>query len=329
MTKKASRMQAVILAAGRGRRLEPITLTHSKAMTPILGVPIVQRLIEKIHAAGLNNFIVVRPPDDQGMEALLKNLNGADGMEIKSCVQPEPKGTADALSRAAHLIHSDFILSSCDNLYPHAHFSALVQTFLEKNPSVVMTICKLKPGDLDKAAGVKLKGNEVTEIKEKPGEGSGPWDAISKFLFALDRRVLDYISKVQESSRHERESQDAIHDLIEKLRPGRIPLGIFVEHFLHLTSAQDLLKIHEHYLSEHKPFTLHPEAVLEESVEILEPVMIEKGAVIGEGSVIGPMVYVGPGARIGKKSKLQRCIVYPRSVVCEQACVEAEVILGK
>ena len=44
MVKKPVDLEVVILAAGRGRRLEPITLSHSKAMTPILGVPIIERL---------------------------------------------------------------------------------------------------------------------------------------------------------------------------------------------------------------------------------------------------------------------------------------------
>jgi len=329
MKKTADRLQAVILAAGRGRRLEPITLNHSKAMTPILGVPIIQILLEKFRAVGLKRFVVVRPPDDRDMESLLKKLNGVNELEIQTCVQPEPKGTADALLCARNLIQSDFIISSCDNLYPLAHFQSLVDTFLHQQPSVVMTLCRIKPGGLNKAAGVKLKGNEVTELKEKPGENSGPWDAISKFLFALDRGIMDLLGEVKESKRGEKESQEAIRWLIEKLRPNRIPLGIFVEHYLHLTNAEDLIKIHEHYLSEHKPFTLHPEAVVEERVEILEPVMIEKGARIGQGSVIGPMVYIGPDAQIGSKSRLERCIIYPRSVICDQACKSAEVILGK
>ncbi len=329
MKKKSGSLQAVILAAGRGRRLEPITLTHSKAMTPILGVPIIQRLLEKFRSVGVSNFVVVRPPDDRDMESLLKKLNGADGVEIKSCVQDEPNGTADALLCAREMIHSDFILSSCDNLYPLTHFQGLVDTFLHQHASVVMTLSKIKPGDLSKAAGVRLQGREVTEIREKPGENSGDWDAISKFLFALDIGVLEFLEQVKESRRGEKESQDAIHWLIEKLKPGRVPLGIFVEHYLHLTCALDLIKIHEHYLSEHKPYTLHPEAVVEERVEILEPVMIEQGAVIGEGSVIGPLVYIGSNAQVGKESRLERCIVYPRSIVRDQTCKIAEVIICK
>jgi len=329
MKRKPDQLQAVILAAGRGRRLEPITLTHSKAMTPIIGKPMVQLLIEKLYAVGLRRFVVVRAPDDRDMESLLKSLNSKQDLEIKSCIQPEPKGTADALLCARDLIEKDFILSSCDNLYPHSHFQSLVHTYLNEHPSVIMTLCRIKPGDLNKAAGVKLNGKQVIEIKEKPGENSGSWDAISKFLFALDKRILEFLDNVPESKRGEKEAQEPIKWLIEKLKPKRVPIGIFVEHYLHLTTEQDLLKIHEHYLSEHKPFTIHPEAVLEKSVELKEPVMIEKGAVIGEGSLIGPMVYIGPNARIGRQSKLQRCIVYPCCALSDRACLSAEVIMNK
>ena len=45
-------MQGVILAAGKGSRLQPITLKRSKAMVPILGKPIVERVMEDLAANG-------------------------------------------------------------------------------------------------------------------------------------------------------------------------------------------------------------------------------------------------------------------------------------
>jgi len=329
MVKKAPELETVILAAGRGRRLEPVTLTHSKAMTPILGVPIIERLIKSFSLTGIKRFIVVRAPHDTQMESALAGLNGYDNMEIVSCIQHEPKGTADALGCAKKLIEKNFVLTSCDNLYPEIHFQRLVHDWTELNPSAILTLGNIRPGDLDKAAGVKLKGKEVVEIKEKPGEGTGPWDAISKFLFVLDRSVLDQLDQVRESRRGEKEMQTAIEQMVEKLKPHKKPLGIFVQRYLHLTSAEDLLKIHEHYLHEHKPFSVHPEARLERDVQILEPVMIEKGVMIGEAASIGPDVYIGHDSRVGRKARLERCVIYPGIHIHDHECRTSEVIISR
>jgi NDP-sugar pyrophosphorylase family protein len=263
------------------------------------------------------------------MESALAGLNGYDDLEIATCIQHEPKGTADALNCAQKLIEKDFILTSCDNLYPEIHFQRLVDEWIEHHPSAILTLSNIKPGDLAKAAGVKLKGKEVVEIREKPGENSGPWDAISKFIFVLDRAVMDFIAQVKESKRGEKEAQSAIELMIEKHKPARKPIGIFVQRYLHLTSAEDLIKIHEHYLHEHKPFSVHPECRLEAGVEICEPVMIEKGAMIGEGAKIGPNVYIGHGVKVGKQASLERCIIYPGVHIHENECRKSEVIVAK
>ena len=329
MVKKPVELEVVILAAGRGRRLEPVRLTHSKAMTPILGVPIIERLIQTFHSIGLKRFVVVRAPHDMQMENAVCSLNGYDNLEIRTCIQHEPKGPADALKCAKKLVSSDFILTSCDNLYPEIHFSRLIKEWQEHKPSAILTLSNIRPGDLNKAAGVKLRGKEVLDFKEKPGENSGDWDAISKFIFVLDCSLMDFIDRVPESKRGELEAQEAIRLMIDKLKPGRKPMGIFVQRYLHLTSAEDLLKITEHYLAEHRPYGVHPGAKVHEGAQIEEPVMIEKDAVVCEGAKIGPNVYIGAGARVGKKVKLSRCIVYPGAHIEECECRQSQVIICK
>src|SRR3972149_8925949 len=55
---------AVVLAAGRGTRLHPITNHRSKAMLPILGVPMIERILQTLASNGLKEFIIVARPDD-------------------------------------------------------------------------------------------------------------------------------------------------------------------------------------------------------------------------------------------------------------------------
>lgn len=57
-------MQGIILAAGQGERLRPITLTRSKAMAPVVGKPITERVMETLVANGMDDIVLVISPDD-------------------------------------------------------------------------------------------------------------------------------------------------------------------------------------------------------------------------------------------------------------------------
>ena len=64
-------MQAVILAAGIGTRLYPLTQNRSKAMQPVLGMPIVGRVMENLLEHQIEDFIlVVNPNDNQTLRYL-------------------------------------------------------------------------------------------------------------------------------------------------------------------------------------------------------------------------------------------------------------------
>jgi len=321
-------LQAVILAAGKGRRLNPITLTHSKAMTLILGVPIIQRIIEGLSGAGFQEFIVVRSPLDLALEDLVQELNEKSGLKIKICIQAKPKGTADALLSAKNLIKSDFLLSSCDNLFPESHFQKLIEQWQKQRPKAIFSLGKIRPGALNQSAGVRLKGNQVIEFQEKPGEISGHWDAIAKFLFLLKREVVDYLEQARESRSGEKEVQEAIRMMLKKYLPQNKAIGIFAKDYFHLSSVQDLLQIYEYYFIHHKPFSVHPQAQIEPEVEIQEPVMIEPGASIQKGSKIGPMVYIGKDAQIGREVQLQNCIIYPKAKIPDKVELKDRVILS-
>ena len=84
-------MQAVILAAGKGSRLHPITTNRSKAMLPILGKPIVERVMEHLAINGIRDFILVVSPDDLQITRYFQcecRLNA----EVHFVYQPERRG---------------------------------------------------------------------------------------------------------------------------------------------------------------------------------------------------------------------------------------------
>jgi len=89
-------LKAVILAAGEGNRMRPLTYTRPKVMLPIANKPILEHLLLEAKQAGIKEFILVTGYHDEQVRDYFGN--GAKwGVTIDYCNQRRQLGTADAL----------------------------------------------------------------------------------------------------------------------------------------------------------------------------------------------------------------------------------------
>lgn len=313
-------MQAVILAAGRGSRLQPITNTRSKPMLPILGKPIVQRVMENLASGGLDDFILVVNPQDKEIKEHFLTLD----VNSKIVEQPKQLGMGDALRNTAPLIKEDFVLSACDYLVTKEDVQGLVTRFVErKGLGALLSLIRIPIKDSIKTAIVTLKGDRVTNIVEKPPPDQARSNISSLPLYCFSKGILDYLPRVQISTRGEFELQDAIQMMISE---GEEISGIFLHSYLALTSENDLLELNRSLLrsSTDEPY-INPTKVGRET-ELFPPLRIEEGTVIGSGSTIGPEVYIERNARIGDGVHLQKAVVLRGAVIPDGAQLSKQVI---
>src|SRR5690348_2819350 len=87
------RVEAVVMAAGEGRRLRPLTERFAKPVLPIDGRPVVVTLLHELRAAGIDRVTVVTGHLAEQVERLL------DGFDVRFVRQPDPLGSADAVRR--------------------------------------------------------------------------------------------------------------------------------------------------------------------------------------------------------------------------------------
>jgi glucose-1-phosphate thymidylyltransferase len=87
------RVEAVVMAAGEGRRLRPLTERYAKPILPIDGRPVVVTLLHELHATGIDRVTVVTGHLAEQVESLL------DGLAVRFVRQPERHGSADAVRR--------------------------------------------------------------------------------------------------------------------------------------------------------------------------------------------------------------------------------------
>jgi len=299
-------MQGVILAAGKGSRLHPITLQRSKAMVPVLGKPLVERVMEDLRANGVDDFVLVVSPDDRDIQRYFRDESTLEA-DVRFVYQTERLGMADALRKAVPLLSGDFMLSACDNLTSADYVGQMLAAWQqEPRPNAVLSLMPVSRDRISSTGIVELDGEWVMRIVEKPTPEEAPSNLSSLPLYCFGQKLLDYLPQVELSPRGEYELQDAIQMLIE--REGRVR-GVFVERRLTVTGPADLLQINRHYLlsgddrPQLAPSTVGP------NTRLVTPLHIESGVVIGADCTIGPNVYIERDCQIGTGSNIRDAVV--------------------
>ncbi len=275
-------MQALILAAGKGERLRPLTETRPKVMLPIANKPILQHNLEQLKGMVDSAIIVVGY-----MGSAVRQHFGDEfhGIRLSYVEQKEQLGTGHAVMQAKRSLSGRFILMMGDDLYRKADIKECIKSDL-----AILTM----PGDTRNFGACVAKGGMLADIVEKSEKP--PSNLMNTGLYVLDERVFG--QEMKKSPRGEYEITDAVKALAAKdgVRcvegSGWMPVGY----------PWKMLEASEAILNETGP-QIHPEASISEKAVIEGPVAIGKGAklkncviraysCIGEGAVIGNFVEI-------------------------------------
>jgi len=323
-------MLAVVLAAGRGTRLGALTTNRSKAMMPIVGHPMIARVLDMVAAGGADFFVIVVHPTQHELIEYLRRSSW--GRRVELAYQHEREGMADAVEAAAPLVReraeTEFLLASCDNLFPDGHIGRLAASRRSDSLDAALSLMWAPETEANLGAVVEMSDGLVTDIIEKPkltdvpSHGPRPEVLTAPSLYALSLRVLEYLPRVTSSSRQEREFPDALRLLIAD--GGRVG-GELVENRMVLTHPTDLLVINRRFLRRAPSrVTVHGE--IPPDVTIVPPVHIEAGAWIGGGCQIGPEVFLEKGCRVHKEAVVRRAVVLRNASVEANRLVEDTLI---
>ena len=152
-------MKALILAAGEGTRLKPLTYLLPKALIPLQGRPLISYIIAKIRQAGIKDIgIVINKRDYRKFKAGLK----IPGLRIKYIFQNRAEGTARAVSAARDFIgRQRFLLCWCDFISPF-DFRKIIHAHRRFKPSATILVNREK--DPSGTAQVEFRGQEIVKI---------------------------------------------------------------------------------------------------------------------------------------------------------------------
>ena len=207
--------KAVLLAAGRGTRMRDLTNELPKPMIEVQGKPILQRIIEGLHAAGVSNFLVIVGYRADAVRQFLGDGTGF-GVSLSYATQVEQDGTGKVVELARDFTGSAaFLLHYGDIIIDPVNYARLVM--LEDGCEAIVSVKRNE--DVSQGGAVFVNQRfELIDLREKPrpGEPTSPW--YNAGIYAFRSSIFDFTARLERSPRGEFELTDAIRDLA---RSGR------------------------------------------------------------------------------------------------------------
>jgi bifunctional UDP-N-acetylglucosamine pyrophosphorylase/glucosamine-1-phosphate N-acetyltransferase len=202
-------MQAVILAAGKGTRLMPLTANIHKNLLKIGGKPILQHTIDALVQNGISEiFIVVGHKKEQIMDYF--NDGSEFGARITYLEQQSQKGTADALRCAKGHVDGRFIQLNGDVFFDP---SILDDLLMSCESCDGMIVCK-EVNNPDQFGIVEVRNGRISDIIEK--SKNPPSNLANMGMYVLPEEIFSAIDNTQLSSRGEYEITGSIKILIDE-----------------------------------------------------------------------------------------------------------------
>lgn len=304
-------MKAIVLAAGEGRRMHPLTYTRPKVMLPIANKPIVEHQLVELTKAGVNEFTFVVGYHG---ETIREHFGSGErwGAKIEYVTQRKQLGTAHAPKLAERSVDGRFLLVNGDVLIRAED----IERVLEKQETTLTLIEREDTSDL---GVVETDGDRVVRIHEKVAPP--PSNLVNAGLYLMTEEIFAAIDRTPRSPRGEYELTDSLQLLLSEGRPIS---WVRIDRWLDVSYPWDLLGANEALMEGIEPKSL---GTIEENVVMRGPISIGKGTVvransfivgpvaIGENCQIGPNCYIRPSTAIGDNCHLGSSVEIKNSIV--------------
>ncbi|MBI1757554.1 MAG: NTP transferase domain-containing protein, partial [Fimbriimonas ginsengisoli] len=204
-------MKGVILAAGKGSRLFPVTLHVPKPILPLANRPTLHYAFDRLQEMDVRDICIVVGENEQTMRSFLGD-GSAQGVRLSYVRQTEPKGLAHAVSFAEAFVGGeDFVLYLGDALYSEG-FQAQADRFRRERPANLSIV---KPVDDPSRFGVAdVVGNRIVRLVEKPAKPESNLAMAGLYFFGP--QIWELLPGLGPSGRGEYEITDAIQMLVDR-----------------------------------------------------------------------------------------------------------------
>jgi glucose-1-phosphate thymidylyltransferase len=297
---------AVVLAAGEGTRLRPLTRHRPKPMLPAANRPILEHVFDAIVAAGIERIVtVVGYKRDRVQNHFGPEYNG---VPITYVTQQKQLGSGHALAQARSEIEDATLVLNGDRLVDSGTVSAVADRYAETgDPSMAV----IEQRDTSRYGAVELHGGDIETLVEKPRDGD--YHLINGGVYAFSTAIFDDLESTPRVA-GELRLTDTLESLIERERVRAVEVdGMWVD----ATYPWDLLTVAREVVSRGRlAEPVHEEGIwIDESARVHESAVIQPPTVIGPdceidaGVVLGPETAIGSNVTIGSNTVVRQSVI--------------------
>ena len=293
-------MKAVVLAAGEGKRMRPLTANRPKVLLPAGPEPLLGRLLRQLAGAGVRDITLVTHYKAEAVEKYVGD--GARwGVRARFARQGAARGTGHAVAAADMPDGEPFLILNGDVWLPEG---ALAQVVASGPASVAGARVK----DPSTYGVFELHAGKVTRVVEKPQ--TPPSDLANAGVYYAPAGFATLVRDLEPSPRGELELTDALQASFDATGGWKL---VEVRDWLDVGRPWDLLTAAERALAE---MPEERRGIVEPGATLKGKVIVAEGALVKAGSYIEGPVYVGPRAVVGPN-----CYLRPNTVLLEDTKV--------
>lgn len=288
-------MDAIVLAAGLGKRMAPLTPSIPKPLLPVAGRSLLHHMLDHLAAAGIKRAIIVVHHQASTVTKHAAEWKGK--MRIKCVRQSKPRGTGHAAATGAKRVKGDALLVMGDCVVDPSVIRALAN-------SSGFVLAAAKVPDASRYGLLKSRGNRITVVLEKPKKPVP--GLVNAGLYRVPKDALAATKRIKPSPRGELEFTDVLGEWAKQGKLTWIP----ATGWLDAAAPWDLLTANELAMPARLTALLGKKTrggpgTIEENVQVRGRLFVDEGAVVKSGVYVEGDVYVGPGAKVGPNSYIR------------------------
>ncbi len=330
----------MVLAAGLGTRLRPLTDVLPKPAVPVAGLPLVQFAFGCLRAAGAPRVVVNAHHLAPEMERVAVGAARAAGVTLSVSREPVIAGTGGALREARPFLEgaSAIVLWNGDVLFD-VDLGAILADHRRSQALATMVLAPMPPG----AAYATVDVDRGMAVRRIAGLGPGG-DALVPLHFTgvhvLSPELLDHVPALPFACDVNRGVYPPL------LASGRIRAVVATGYWNDLGTPERYLQANLDVLSGAAPVSrpgadpfdglspgpsriFVPEgASVDAAARLVGPVLVGRGAVVEAGAVVGPDAVLGAGCRVGHGAVVERAVVWPGTTIFPGEGVSRAVAAG-
>ena len=319
------KLKAIILSAGEGSRMRPLTLTKPKTMLPVAGKPIIQYNIESLRDNGITDILLIV----RYKEEIVRNYfgDGSDfGVNISYKTQKDFLGTANAISYGEDFIDDSIIVLNGDIILDDEIIHEIIKKYNYLSPDTLMLLTEVE--DPSAFGVVEIENGNIKNIVEKPKREEAPSNWVNAGIYIFNKDIFDKIRETEISERGEYEITDSVSLQIEDNK--KVIGHKTSKDWIDVGRPWELIEVNEELIGKLKTeikgtveagAVIHGEVFLDEGSVIKAGVYIEGNVYIGKNCDIGPNSYIRGNTYFGDNVHVGNAVEIKNSIIMENTNV--------